>query len=216
LRLFWLHWILANATAVGAVHAMAALVATVEAQHRGQVDLGTVIFLWIATLMLVGYSQQVLLQRWWLDMGFWFAIMPLNFLCGFVGLALGGIFVGILVVIHEAMSPGPPPLVMNLVMNGCLGMCFGVGFGILQTAYLCTTWRQTATWLLASGAGFMLGFGTELVLWESVLEHSRQFSTVGASSLLGTFGGALYGVITGGALIYLLQTRKSPQRADSI
>ena len=86
------------------------------------------------------------------------------------------------------------------------GATFGIGFGFLQALYVGKTPRQSFLWMGVNGLAVALALWALFAVWWVRADNYRPLTSIfGHGALAGTAGGAVYGVITGTALIFMLR-----------
>jgi hypothetical protein len=204
----WLHWVLANATVAGTVHALVVMAIKWESDNPGASSLVmlTMIPGTLGLLFLMGYPQQFVLRSWVAYVDYWALMMPANMLLGSLFSVVLLIMLTVLQVIAQDFLGSRQFTLPDEVMFPLAALAFGVGFSLLQLPYLCLTRRGGWLWLVANAVGVTLALFTELLIAEIVFEPKvPRFSSLGGSDLLGTIAGAVYGVITGAALVMLMR-----------
>jgi hypothetical protein len=190
LALFWLHWILANATGTGIVCGIFVW---------SGLNFLLAIYTILAGLIVVGAVQQLLLRPLIQYVNYWGIATPAMFLLGLMLFWLPGGF-AFLVLFDRNL----PYLAISTAIIICAMTCFGVGFSVLQVPYVSRTWREGLLWVIASALAFPCG---TLFFFVSMSVRFDNYSDFGIGTLAGTAAGAIYGLITGGALVLILRGR---------
>jgi hypothetical protein len=205
---FWCHWILANATAIGTANGIGRFIFPEEVSFARDETL-LVFGLLSLGFVLVGFAQQLLLWPWLHYVDYWALLMPMMFL---IGIFLGWPSGWLLSALIQAIVPFPQGWLgywlIPVIHDVCLGLAFGVGFGFLQALYVGKTPRDSFRWMVVSGSAVSAGVFIHNVALR-MAEGRPQFSDVGSWALAGTAAGAVYGLITGSALVLMLRQHDS-------
>ncbi len=200
---FWLHWVLANATAFSTYVSFLGLIALLVRWFDPGSEVPLLFCGGVLGISGVGLAQQIVLRDTILKNGGWMFVLYAGLFVGFWFACAGVIpftFFDQFFNSHFAEVGGPM----------WMFFLYGMGLGSVQTAVYSRSYRHHFAWILASGLGVVA------VLGSVVLTLSRRRDPdFGDVLIASTFAGAAYGMITGGCLVWLLHTAIIPPRVKS-
>lgn len=193
----WFRWVAANAFGFGIGSLFGVIIIL---QSEGITDIGIsgliVILGWTVAGVSVGILQ-------------WLALLTVRSDARWIVATVVGFAAGLGIIFALSLA-GVPPVIPSFLGAPALGFAYGAGAGLFQTLILRCSIRRAAIWVLASVAGWALGFA----LWDPLqaiwLWDPLQAILWAVGNTVGIFAGggvvgAASGVITGFALVRLLQ-----------
>ncbi len=202
LKIIWIHGVVANAAGFGVLSGLIVLASEVATWKTipDEATYGLFFLLELGCLVLLGYTQQRIMQFGGLFAPYWIAASLGGFVSGYlIALFVGG--------------------VCFIVLGGLLGwdsaaaiaafvgiFTFGAGFGGMQTAGFSLSRNQRLIWMIGNGlTPFAMAITVPIV---GITLH------VQSVPLIGTLIGGTYGLMTATFLLWLLPTTAQIQEDE--
>lgn len=190
---FWPQWVLANAFGFGIGSLFGVIIIL---RGEGITDIGIsgliVILGWTVAGVSVGIMQ-------------WVALRPVRSDAWWIAATVIGCASGLGIIFALSLA-GVPPVIPSFLGAPALGFAYGAGAGLFQTLILRCSIRRAAIWVLVSAAGWALGFA----LWDPLQAILWAVGNIVSLFARGAVVGAASGVVTGLALVRLLQPGDEP------